>query len=384
MTVDAIRFKDVELTKQEVLDCSYSNWYKLLKQFTGDSIIIPLLETFIDYLQNDSIRLPEKVDALQGNSDNEYSDWEEEEEKEEEEKEVYFDTDEFRDLKKEIDDAIACFGAVAPKLNWSAPVDAAWVNPGNTIKCTTVNDILLLLKSSSHISSDLEEPFVEVSSDISPANAGDIAGDVSNSSALASAITEDRVGNHGIAGAGASSGASAVQYELVLRKWIDINPALEFRVFVHDHKIIGVSQRDLNQYVFLEELKEKLGKAIADFLPKVINKFSLSKFILDVYIPRPYNKVTIIDVNPFSRKTSPALFTWNELLLEKDGENDYEFRLVDKQNMGRFAKKEYSESQVPLDMIGAANNVESLVELAREWKKLDETRSGESDSEIDA
>lgn len=32
---------------------------------------------------------------------------------------------------------------------------------------------------------------------------------------------------------------TVVKYELVLRKWIDINPAHELRCFVRDNKLIG-------------------------------------------------------------------------------------------------------------------------------------------------
>jgi len=46
-------------------------------------------------------------------------------------------------------------GTVCPKLNWSVPRDAAWVN-GGTLRCETAGDVMLLLKSSDFVQHDLE------------------------------------------------------------------------------------------------------------------------------------------------------------------------------------------------------------------------------------
>ena len=105
----------------------------------------------------------------------------------------------------------------------------------------------------------------------------------------------------------------------------------------------------------------------------------MSKFILDVYIPRPFDKVYVIDVNPFLRKSDSLLFTWNELLTQtpKD-DKDHQFRLINETNLGAFARKQYSESQVPIDVVGAANDTEALINLAREWDKLQAKEVDES------
>lgn len=84
------------------------------------------------------------------------------------------------------------------------------------------------------------------------------------------------------------------------------------------------------------EIDERISKFVYE---EAIPKLNLNKFILDVYIPRPFEKVLIIDVNPFLRKSDSLLFTWNELLVKipKD-DNDYEFRLINETNLGAFAK----------------------------------------------
>ncbi|KAK6203462.1 D123-domain-containing protein [Scheffersomyces amazonensis] len=365
-----VTFETIETSKHEILSCSYSQWYELLKSHTVESKIIkPLPQSFIEYLNSDSIKLPPAHNydpELVINSDNEYSDWEEDEQEQEDEEAGDADVDadadgnkdgdghehqitvsDFQDLHDQIISNIhELGGVVTPKLNWSAPKDAKWMMPDNTIRCDHVNDIYLLLNTSDHIVDDLDYPFASVDLEQDGLNSNDVNVDV--------------------------------EYELVLRKWMDINPALEFRTFIKDNKIIGISQRDLNHYMYLESLKETIHDKIHNFIydtviPVLSEKLNLSKYIVDVYIPRPFNKVYIVDINPFTRKSSPLLFTWNELLLIDTlghDEDNYEFKLVNETNLGRFAKKEYSESQVPYDVVDASMNSEAMIELAREWDKL--------------
>lgn len=329
MAEEYATFEKSGVTVDEIVQCSFSNWCDLFKEHLYPyRVINPLPPSFIEYLLSDGIKLATKQKQLEQTSDNEYSDWEEDEADEPEP--VHLKFIELHDQINKYVDELG--GQVIPKLNWSTPKDASWLIPGNTVRCIESNDIYLLLKSSDHIVDDLLYPFLEVD------NAKDIK----------------------------------VSYELILKKWEDINSALEFRVFVKDGKISGISQRDLNYYDFLKDLQLEIDERISKFVyEEAIPKLNLNKFILDVYIPRPFEKVLIIDVNPFLRKSDSLLFTWNELLVKipKD-DNDYEFRLINETNLGAFAKKQYSESQVPIDVVGAANDAEALINLAREWDKL--------------
>ncbi|CAI5759467.1 unnamed protein product [Candida verbasci] len=326
MTKEYTTFDNITLTNDEVLYCSFGNWSNRFKQDMYDYRIIKMPTAFISYISSDSIKLPQdqRITVLQHNSDNEYSDWEDEEEER-------IDVSQFQEFHDEVVQAIKEFGKVIPKLNWSSPKDSKWIMPGNTLKCDNVNDVYLLLNSSDHIADDLDYPF--------------------------SATNEDAI---------------PVEYDLILKKWIDINPALEFRLFIKDEKILGVTQRDLQHYQFLQDIKEQLRTKIHEFVyEKVIPKMKSQKFILDIYIPRPFNKVYIIDINPFSRKSDDLLYTWNELLkidTSKINENDYEFRLITENNLGSFARKEYSESQVPIDVVGASMDSEAMIELVKSSK----------------
>ncbi|KAI5955156.1 CDC123 [Candida jiufengensis] len=330
-TNDYIKFESTNIRIDDILKCSFSSWCDLFKDYLYPyRIIKPLPTSFIEYLLSDGIKLNSDQQKLEQTSDNEYSDWEEEEEPNEDSGPVH---SKFPELHEQIiSDIKELGGKVIPKLNWSSPKDANWLLPGNTINCTDINDIYLLLKSSDHVVDDLLYPFSEVE--------------------------EKEV-------------TTKVEHELILKKWIDINPALEFRVFVKDSKLLGVSQRDLNHYEFLKDLQPQLQEKIEPFIAQAIEKLQktdLNSFIIDIYIPRPFSKIYVIDINPFSRKSDSLLFTWNELLTKKF--EQYEFRLINETNVGAFAKKQYSESQVPIDVVGATHDSEALIELAREWDKL--------------
>lgn len=326
MTRDYTVFTEVKASKQEILNCSYSKWYNLFKDHAYPCVIIkPLPQTFLDYLASESIQLQGNVD-VDVNSNNSYSDWEDNDGVD-----VNIDpTEKFQHLHQQIIDVFTKYKAVTPKLNWSAPKDASWIIVNNSMKCQTVNDIYLLLNASDHITHDLDHPFEDVY-------------DESND--------PDR----------------EVEYELVLRKWREINPALEFRVFIRNGIIVGKSQRDINHYDYLGDLinEHHLNTKINTFVNQiVIPKFPNKSFIIDLYIPRPFNSIYIIDINAFIRVSDSILYTWNELLTDKEDS----IRLITETNIGRFKTKQYSENQVPLDIIQASCDPNSLVELAKEWQ----------------
>ncbi|GFH20173.1 uncharacterized protein HaLaN_17253 [Haematococcus lacustris] len=45
---------------------------------------------------------------------------------------------------------------VVPKLNWSCPSDATWVNPLSSLACDNAEQVVLMLKSSDRVAHDLE------------------------------------------------------------------------------------------------------------------------------------------------------------------------------------------------------------------------------------
>ncbi len=163
------------------------------------SIIIDLSSDFIDYIGEDNLILPRTTDKyfLQ----DQLSD-------DEDDKLTVISDDVIQQpphhFPKFEDDVTAGIrslkGEVFVKLNWSAPSDAIWMN-GGTLKCKNIAEILLLLKSSDRVTFDLEKMFTLCN-------------------------TED-------------SSNSPIEYKLILRKWANLTPSMEFRVFVVGHVLRG-------------------------------------------------------------------------------------------------------------------------------------------------
>lgn len=343
----------INVLAEDILNCSYSHWYPKFKEYTISEATIfkPLPESFIKYLKDDGIELPKssKKDSVLfqdviPTSDNEYSDWEDED-AEAVTQAVHLNdpTDKFKAFHQQLQETIKKYGSVAPKFNWSAPQDATWIMTSRNMRCFSTSDLFLLLKSSDYVNHDLYHAFNEVSS----------------------------IGVE----------LPKIEPELILRKWAEINPAMEFRCFVRDRQLIAISQRDLNYYTFLEELQddlmEKIGVFYDDFL---MAKFDSNSFVFDVYIPKPFNKVYLIDFNPFQHKTDPLLFTWNELATIKVEEDNIIFRLVTVHNSGRFVTKAHSQNHVPRDFLDASTDTQAMVEFLKKMKEL-EMNGDASDSE---
>ncbi|KAK2721148.1 hypothetical protein QYM36_003429 [Artemia franciscana] len=107
---------------------------------------------------------------------------------------------------------------------------------------------------------------------------------------------------------------SDVEYVLALRKWEDICSSWEFRCFVRDRHLVGISQRDISaSWPYLRQEEETIVSSIVSFFKeKIQNFFPLTNFVFDVV---RYNKekIKIVDFNPFGITTDGLLFTWEEL-----------------------------------------------------------------------
>lgn len=186
-------------------------------------------------------------------------------------------------------------GSVFPKLNWSAPKDATWINATNSMECRSANDVYLLLKSSDFVTHDLEQLW-------------DGCEDVSSS--------EDEEAGDGTRDFRSEPKQVDLPYHLVLRKTIPaLNPALEFRCFVRARQLLCLCQRDMNYFSFLSPLVAKFRSLIQGFFEKNLQRaFPDQDFVFDVYIPPPHDRVWLIDINPWARRTDPLLFSWLEIL----------------------------------------------------------------------
>ncbi|ROT42831.1 cell division cycle protein [Sodiomyces alkalinus F11] len=382
------------ITKDHILNCSYDSWFPKYRQHALKSRIIKLPPEFIDYLGEDGIILADDDQAQDERPEEE--EWtasaatsqrrrlpeSESDSDSEPESDSRPPNERFPELHQQIKDTIRELGgAVAPKLNWSSPKDAVWISPHqNTLKCTTPNDIYLLLKSSSFVSHDLEHVFDDTT-------------DMGSSSAK----------------------SPSFQPVLVLRPFFCPHPALEFRCFVKHRSLIGLCSRDLNHYSFLEALRPAIVRKISDlFEHRLRFTFPDGSFVFDVYLPEDGNavdglgRVRLIDINPWAPRTDSLLFDWGELLKFKvprpilgsvvnqeefdevsgtdemtdDDEADYlvpELRLMERDNpaSSNFSSSQYSAHKLPKEVVDASTAGEGgLREFMQRWREMTEAEGG--------
>ena len=270
---------------EEVLACQFSNWYETFRSLPNDvysrknvtfkSIVLPVPPPFVDYLMSDGVRLPvcaTKVSSYAPAANDDDS-WDEREEDEDDEESNDFS---FPELTEQIQSAIESLGGeVMPKLNWSCPKDATWINTGS-LKCQTPGDVYILLKSSDFVMHDILHAF------------------------------DNSVGEK----------LSEVSYELVLRQWCNLNPSMEFRCFVWNGDLMAISQRNHTQH-FPHMTTEKMifRSQILDFYDDYIydNFPGNGNYSFDVYIDKK-ERIWLVDFNVWGSRTDSLLFTWDEIL----------------------------------------------------------------------
>ncbi|KAI0947119.1 hypothetical protein AcV7_009632 [Taiwanofungus camphoratus] len=208
------------LASDSLLAFQFSSWYPRFSSLSIKSTIIrPLSQEFREYLDSDSVFVPEGAEDVPAEStlsDDEGYDLEGSEEADELQRKFAFP-----DLDAQIREAISDYGAVFPKLNFSSPRDSAWILPASSpLKCTSPADVYLLLKSSDFVQHDLDINLVFDGCEPQPSFGADAT------------IHVD------------------YELELVLRKWYPVDRSRELRCFVRQEVLLGLSQRDPNYYDF--------------------------------------------------------------------------------------------------------------------------------------
>jgi hypothetical protein len=262
----------------------FGEWYERFKKHTIKSRVIPLSAAFIEYLNQDGVVLP--VEAANNsrsvrNSEDDDSVDNSDDKGDDEDAPV---PPSFPELSAQIREAIEALGGeVFIKLNWSCPSDAAWMLGAmdGSLKCRSLSDVYLLLKSSDRIQFDISH------------------------------LQQQQQANNGTS----SSAVVSAPYTLVLKQWRTINPSMEFRLFVRNNRLIGISQRDCyTYYPFLAaEMSSHLTEMLTEFYFDHLHKQFLSNsYAVDVFVTTSQN-VKIVDFNPFGLPTDPLMFDWEYL-----------------------------------------------------------------------
>ena len=252
--------------------CSIHRWYPHLKAKSIRTTLITLDAAVVRYLIADGVYVPDigdgDADASGGDADDNEQ-WDDEDDAE-----AADGNERFPELESAITAAIEKHGgACFPKLNWSAPSDAAWVL-GGSLKCTSARDVLLLLKSSDRIAHDLSEAHTDAT--------------------------------------------DAFSYTLALRRWCNLRPSSEFRCFCSGHgaKLLAVSQRDrFSHYAFLEAMCPRLLELLSAFAASTFgsaNELLPPRVVFDAYVDAE-ERVYLLDVSPFHAATDPLTYEWDEL-----------------------------------------------------------------------
>ena len=409
-SVDADTAKPIAftpITKDHIQNCSYDSWFPRHRSQCLKSRIIPLPPDVVAYLQEDGIVLADDEDnGLEAEDEEEWhssgaannaprpthpEDSSDDEDDENDGPNQTPPNKRFPETHNLIKEKIKELGgAVAPKLNWSSPQDAKWISPHqNTLKCTSPNDIYLLLKSSLFVSHDL---------------------------------------THAFDGCTSHPPSRPFTPILVLRPFFVPHAALEFRCFVKHRSLIGITQRDLNYYAFLAGLRPSLWKKISLFFKENLKlSFPDGCFVFDIYVPENslaedgLGRVRLIDINPWAPSTDSLLFSWQELLdwevkkplygsvsensttdtdigVEDDTGDDEEedetdddtleykadssgggaeFRLIERDDPAayNFSSSQYSAHKLPKEVVDASMaGPGGLREFAQQWKEITEGR----------
>lgn len=391
-------------TIEEVLQCQVSSWYPTFSQLprNGNSLrrtratcqtrIIDLPPEFREYLLTDGLRLPAGsktssflTDGGAGNNPDEWSsddgDGDDSEvdgmknDQREGEADEAPSSFSFPELDQKIGQAIdelggGGSGGVAPKLNWSCPKDAVWMN-GGSLKCQTPGDVYLLLKSSDFCLYDLQHAL----SDVRPVHDDKIA------------ETESRIT---VSNPEEESPPKDHRLQLALRKWCNLYPSQEFRCFVRGHKLVAISQRHHSQHFpYLVRDQYLIKSILVEFFDEIVfRKFAggaIPSYVYDCYLDQK-EKVWILDFNVWGKRTDTLLFEWSELEALgsqaewNEGEGDVgddllipEFRIVEAEKQVRADP--LASYRAPIDTVHVASMTGGDAKKFEEFMKLCERPS---------
>ena len=294
-------------TLNQLKACQFSSWYPKFRSLNCSSdaskqyphnnvtirsiIISPLPLNFIEYLKSDGVILPKDAEKVSSflPSDTQEDCWSSDEENDEEADEEQNSCDEihFPELNQQIQNALDTLGPCMPKLNWSAPKDVTWLNEA-TMKCGTIGDVYLLVKSSDFILFDLEHALDDIEVD---------------------SETEVR--------------ETTLEYELILRKWSNLHASMEFRCFVSKHALVAICQRNHTQhYPHLKREHMEIRAHIVEFFDTYIKENyaegTVEDYVFDIYMDKN-ERIWLIDFNLWSARTDALMFPWEELIkISKD------------------------------------------------------------------
>lgn len=159
---------------------------------------------------------------------------------------------------------------VVPRMADKAPSDAVWIQPGETLRCASMEDVFMLLKASDRVSDRIVYKRSE-------------------------------------------------RIEIELRQWSNLTASREFRCFLKGRRLICISQRNYRTFFpFLldtaeqEKIKKTLSSFFEDIGDKVDELYQDTMLRVDVYVDRQM-KTWIVDLSPLTVECDHCLFSFEEI-----------------------------------------------------------------------
>lgn len=105
---------------------------------------------------------------------------------------------------------------------------------------------------------------------------------------------------------------------IFVRKWVDMHPKDEFRCFVKDGKLVGVSQYYYqNRFFYLdnENTRAHIISQAKLMSEEIVTKgktyhFNQDNFVFDILYQEDKKMALLIEINPWSSWTDSMLFDW--------------------------------------------------------------------------
>lgn len=240
-----------------------NSWYNIFSKHSIKTKVVKLPDRFVSYLTEDGIVLPEAVGKSALGNDM-LSDEEGDDNSKAADESPTSSPMAFEELDAHLQSTMNEFGGkIMVKINDKAPTDAIWINCG-TLMCNSISSVYMLLKASEKVAAALKES----------------------------------------------------DNYLVIRKWANMFPSMEFRCFIHNYDLVAVSQRDVStHYPFLAADSERIYGVISRFFDtRIKEKLHVKSVVIDVYVDKQ-DRVWVIGLSPFGEttETDSLLFSWAEI-----------------------------------------------------------------------
>jgi hypothetical protein len=239
------------------------------------------------------------------------------------------------------------------------------------MQCKTPGDVYLLLKSSDFCLHDVLWKTFQQCRDYEEYVA--VQKGAAQNAAKAGIATSDN-------GDAADDAVEITKLQLILRKWCNLHPSMEFRCFVRQHTLVGISQRNHSQhYPHLmkdwQDIRDTIHDFFDDYIQRRFADGRVPNYVFDVYVDQK-DRVWILDFNCWSHTTDPLLFEWRELVsmtsltVDQDDteEEPPQMRIVETEQQVRHDP--LSSYRAPIDTVDLAKMTQGDSKQFEEFMKM--------------